>query len=128
MVIKAKTRVNPRNNLENEIKPMRPVEHGQLEEEFTILLWLWEECFNFDFVDSQKLWWFAFVFIKYCGRVYQYFMYGLECGLSSEPACALLDCAALECPPSRGRVTDTSENESPLTILRLESRGLNRKI
>ncbi|PKI52747.1 hypothetical protein CRG98_026868 [Punica granatum] len=39
------------------------------------------------------------------------------------PHCALLDCAAWECPPSVGRVTDTREKESPLIILRLESRG-----
>ncbi|OWM78324.1 hypothetical protein CDL15_Pgr001045 [Punica granatum] len=29
-------------------------------------------------------------------------LYGPECGLSSGPAFALLDCAAWECPPSRG--------------------------
>ncbi|PKI61883.1 hypothetical protein CRG98_017712 [Punica granatum] len=51
-------------------------------------------------------------------------LYELECGLSSGPACVFLDRAAWECPPSRGCVTDTSENESPLIILRPEGRGL----
>ncbi|PKI64871.1 hypothetical protein CRG98_014738 [Punica granatum] len=50
-------------------------------------------------------------------------VYGSECGLLAGPACVLLDCAAWECPPSWGCVTDTSEKESPLIILRLEGRG-----
>ncbi|PKI42008.1 hypothetical protein CRG98_037626 [Punica granatum] len=50
-------------------------------------------------------------------------VYGPECGLSSGPACVLLDCAAWKYPPSRGCVTDIHEKESPLTILRSEGRG-----
>ncbi|PKI57279.1 hypothetical protein CRG98_022318 [Punica granatum] len=34
----------------------------------------------------------------------------------------VLDCAAWECSPSRGCVTDTCEKESPLIILRPEGR------
>ncbi|PKI69146.1 hypothetical protein CRG98_010461 [Punica granatum] len=49
-------------------------------------------------------------------------LYGPECGLSSGPACALLDHAVWECPPSRGRVMDMGEKESPLIILRPEDR------
>ncbi|PKI79288.1 hypothetical protein CRG98_000302 [Punica granatum] len=49
-------------------------------------------------------------------------VYGPECGLSSGPACALLDRAACECPPFRGWVTDTGETESPLIVLRSEGR------
>ncbi|PKI71839.1 hypothetical protein CRG98_007778 [Punica granatum] len=43
-------------------------------------------------------------------------LYGSECGLSSRPACALFDHATWKCPPSRGCVTDTGENESPLPV------------
>ncbi|PKI74230.1 hypothetical protein CRG98_005351 [Punica granatum] len=50
-------------------------------------------------------------------------LYGPECGLSSGPACALLDRLAWECPPSWGCVTDSREKESPLIILRSEGRG-----
>ncbi|PKI77649.1 hypothetical protein CRG98_001987 [Punica granatum] len=54
-------------------------------------------------------------------------LYGPECALSSGPACALLDRAAWEYPSSRGCMTDTSEKESPLTILRPEGRGPKRE-
>ncbi|PKI65022.1 hypothetical protein CRG98_014607 [Punica granatum] len=50
-------------------------------------------------------------------------LYGPECELSSGPACARPNHPAWECPPSRGCVTDTSEKESLLIILRPEDRG-----
>ncbi|OWM86316.1 hypothetical protein CDL15_Pgr011140 [Punica granatum] len=43
-------------------------------------------------------------------------VYGPECGLLSGPACVLLNRAAWECPPSRGCVMGTRENESPLPV------------
>ncbi|PKI72119.1 hypothetical protein CRG98_007506 [Punica granatum] len=52
---------------------------------------------------------------------------GPKCGLSSGLACALLDRTAWESPTSRGCVTNTREKKSPLTILRLEGRGLKRE-
>ncbi|PKI44999.1 hypothetical protein CRG98_034606 [Punica granatum] len=72
---------------------------------------------------------------EYVGRLCRYLLqsrlshallialYGPECKLSSGPACELLDRAAWECPPFRGCVMDTREKESPLIILRPESRG-----
>ncbi|PKI58379.1 hypothetical protein CRG98_021254 [Punica granatum] len=44
-------------------------------------------------------------------------LYGPECGLLYEPACAILDHAAWKRPPPQGCVTDTREKDSPLIIL-----------
>ncbi|PKI58117.1 hypothetical protein CRG98_021496 [Punica granatum] len=47
-------------------------------------------------------------------------VYGPECRLSSRLACALLDRAARDHPPSVGRVMGRCEKEAPLIILRPE--------